>query len=200
MNYLNLNLSKHLRAAICACALAFGLSAGIQKIAAQGLINPGFETGNFSGWTVTGPFLGVPGGGHTGSFCAYCGSGMNDNGTVGDLLSQTITTVPGANYDISIWVAGSANGGAAETYIDWNGAKVLDLSDATFSGWTQLEATALATGTQSTVGFGSRNDPSAYYFDDASVVAAVPEPSAMVLTGLGLAGLWAFRRSTASRN
>jgi PEP-CTERM motif len=156
------------------------------------LANPGFETGDYSGWTVTGPFLAVQGVGHTGSFSSYCGAGLNDNGTTGDLLSQTFATTQGLNYDVSIWVIGNG-GGASEAYISWDNVKVLDLYNMDFPSWTQLEITITADATTSTVGFGSRNDPSAFNFDDASVTLT-PEPSVLALAGVALAGFVVFRR------
>lgn len=176
-------------------ALLLGLAAS-PKTKAGLIVNPGFETGSFSGWATTGPYLRVEGGGHSGSFDAYCGAGTSDNGTIGDLLSQTFTTVPGQNYNISIWVNGSSSGQFGEIYIQWDNSKVLDLSDPDFSGWTELQVTATATSSSSSVGFGSRNQPAAYSFDDANV-SVVPEPSAMIWVGLLFAGL--LLRAVASK-
>jgi hypothetical protein len=174
--------------------LLAGLAASPRVSADNLLANPGFETGNFTGWSTTGPFMQVQGGGRTDNFRVYCGSGMNDNGTVGDLFSQSVITTPGMSYDISIWVDGMA-GGPTEAYIEWDSVKVLDLSSTDFAGWTQLQVTVTASSGSSTVGFGSRHDPGAYRFDDASVtLSVVPEPSTFALGALGLAGLWILRR------
>jgi hypothetical protein len=166
--------------------------ASAQSVRADNLLtNPGFETGNFNGWSAVGPFLGLQSG-HTGSFSAYCGAGYNDNGTVGDLFSQTIPTTPGLNYDVSLWVLGSGGSGPAEAYVLWDGGKVLDLNNPSFNSWTQLEVTVTATAETTTVGFGFRNQPAAYLLDDASV-SQTPEPSALALAGMALAGFVIYR-------
>jgi hypothetical protein len=161
------------------------------------LTNPGFETGNFSGWSAAGPFLGLQAG-HTGSFSAYCGSGYNDNGTVGDLFSQTVTTTPGLNYEVSLWVIGNGGAGPDEVYVLWDGSRILSLANQTYGAWTQLEVTVMATSASSTVGFGFRNQPANYDFDDAvvtpNVIVQTPEPSTVTIGALGLAGFVAYRR------
>jgi hypothetical protein len=155
------------------------------------LTNPGFETGSFSGWNVVGPFLGIQGG-HNSTYSAYCGAGPGDNGTTGDLFSQTIPTTVGLNYDVSLWVVGTS-GGNGNNYILWDGARVLDEVNQNFGDWTQIEVRVEATSASSTVGFGFVSNNS-YNFDDASVALATPEPSTLAIGGLAVAGLAFWRR------
>jgi len=69
--------------------------------AAIPVTNPGFETGNFAGWTQFGDagFTGVDGNRvHSGSFAAYFG-----NGSPGG-ISQDLATTIGQTYQISFWL------------------------------------------------------------------------------------------------
>jgi hypothetical protein len=177
-----------------AAALLLALGANPSARADNLLTNGDFETGSLAGWTVQGPFIGVQGGGYSGNFSLYCGSGMNDNGSVGDRLSQTFATVPGESYDLSIWAFGQVNGGLGEVYFDWNQTRALDLSNPDFVGWTELRVSVTATDSQSTFVFGSRNNPSAYLFDNASVSpTVVPEPSIAALAAFSFACLLLIR-------
>jgi hypothetical protein len=155
------------------------------------LTNPGFETGNFSGWNAVGPFRGINGG-HLSNFSAYCGAGFGDNGTTGDLFSQTIPTTPGLNYDVSLWVIGTS-GGNGDNYIIWDGTRVLDQPNQDYSDWTQITVRVPATATSTTVSYGFYSG-NAYLFDDASVALATPEPSTLALGGLATAALALWRR------
>lgn len=102
------------------------------------LINSGFETGDFSGWTVTGnsPYSGVNTAGHVipGVYSGFVpttvviNSGANaayavvctpttanpaciPSGNQGDYLdlSQTLTLIPGDTYDVGFWVASGSS-------------------------------------------------------------------------------------------
>lgn len=149
------------------------------------LTNPGFETGDFSGWSKVGPFTGIQAG-HNSTYSAYVGAGFGDNGSVGDLLSQTIATTPGLTYDVSLWVTGSS-GGNGDNYILWDGNRVFDSVNPDYGDWTKLETTVTATSSSSTVSFGSYSG-NAYLFDDAVVAVPTPEPSTFAIGLMALAG------------
>src|SRR5437773_4432346 len=81
---------------LCACALFFVGAAGQAK--ADLVVNGGFETGDFTGWTVAASFTFVdpasPGVGGAGGFATHSGSFYAAMGSVGALgtISQTLST------------------------------------------------------------------------------------------------------------
>ncbi len=87
-----------------AASLPFTLSVG------QSIVNNGgFETGDFTGWTLNASsrydFVTTSSGWvHSGSY----GAALGQSGSLG-YLSQTLTTSPGQNYLLSLWVANPTN-------------------------------------------------------------------------------------------
>ena len=162
------------------------------------ITNCGFETGDLTGWTVTGNtgYTGVTTGTdfayspHSGSFYAFQGAVGSEN-----FLGQTFADSAGATYAISLWM--NSDGTTPNEYdVEWNGTTLLDQTNIpNTDGWTEL--TFLATGTGSdTLSISSRDDPAYLATDDVVVVAAVPEPAALALMSVGLAfaGFAARRR------
>jgi hypothetical protein len=169
-------------------ALALGVS---HASAGNLLVNPGFETGDFTGWTQSGNtgFTGVDSSSpHTGNFNV-------DTGPVGSLgfISQTVATTGGSHYVLSGWLQ-SDGATPNEFVIQFNGVTVLDLVDEPQHGYVLESVMVVGTGND-TVSFGFRNDPGFFQFDDANL-SSVPEPTSMMLCGIGLVGLsgYALRR------
>ncbi|MDP9040034.1 MAG: PEP-CTERM sorting domain-containing protein [Acidobacteriota bacterium] len=160
------------------------------------MANCGFETGNFSGWTVTdtsgntlvaatSASAGVTA--NSGTYVALLGA--TDGGT----LQQTLTDVAGQVYDFSFYLQNEPSPGF--TGPDSFGVSVIDGSSNTT---TLMSATAIDqtsgytlytfqfTGTGSdTISFNDLNSPSYYNVDDVSVAAHAPEPSSLALMGTG---------------
>lgn len=177
-------------ARVLACALCLCGSAG--SVRADGpelIVNGGFETGDFTGWTVTqsGNYsdIGVDGvGPHNGLYSAYFGS-LEPY----DTISQTIATGYLTTYNLSFYLDSSRSSTYRSVfYVDFGGYVFFFLTngdpDFPFQQFN-FELTAYSTSTVLT--FGAYNEADYYTLDDISLT--VPEPRASWLFGAGLAAL-----------
>ncbi len=159
--------------------------------------NGSFETGDFTGWTVSGDtgFVGVcdvstcPGGfaPEDGNFAAYFGP-------VGDMatISQNIATTPGDSYSLSFYLANPVGG--TPNYFDVTfGSSSFSFSNFGVAfGWQQFTLTTVATSGETPLSFTFRNDPAYWFLDNVSVSQSggtVPEPGTIVLFGTGILGI-----------
>ena len=186
---------KHAFYGILALVSLLGL--GITQSARANLItNGGFETGDFSGWTVFGndndvvgaqPFT-LP---HSGNFQALFASGDNS-------ITQNVTTTPGSSYVISFWLAPNVRqGGLPSVSVNWGGSNILSDSFTSPFGYTEYTFTvdALSSATPLQFQFSSIFG-NVFYLDDISVTTAgVPDGGSSVsLLGLALFGVAVLRR------
>jgi hypothetical protein len=159
---------------------------------AQNLVtNPGFETGDLTGYTFTGP-VGTDSTAHTGNFAAE----FNGVETFGD-LTQNITTVAGNSYLITFFLQNSA-GPNNEFKASFAGSLGVDVLNAAAFGYTQYSFTEVATSTTSVLEFDAFQDPSRFHLDDISVTPA-PEPTQYIAMGLGMIGLCALALTARKR-
>ena len=182
------------------------------------VLNGGFETGDFSSWTVTeaspsSTDLAVHSGASSGSFSAAFAAVIAGDY---DSISQTVPTVNGQQYTFSFFLAGqfASEQGAELTRLArrgdatldpvadfqafWNGTMVLDVPAGSQSQFDFAQFTFNETGSGSDViTFKGYNVPSAYSLDDVSV-ATTPEPSALAFTlaGVALVMVRGMRRKT----
>jgi hypothetical protein len=157
------------------------------------VLNGGFETGDFTDWTLdgdAGTYDYVDDGStvtaiqpHTGSYFAALGeSGFQA------YLTQTLPTLPGRPYLLSLWM-NSPNWSPYEPNefsVAWNGNKLFDQVNIPpitnpSSGWTNLEFIVTATNDASVLQIGGRDDNYYLGLDDVSVV---PLPLASLQTSL----------------
>lgn len=156
--------------------------------------NPGFETGNYNGWTVSGGNYLSTSEAHSGT---YGSVSYGDN-----FLSQTLPTVIGQKYTVSFFLA-------------WGGAS--QLFSASFAGFTgtSLDASPLssaympytfnvvATTTSSLLYFDFGFTGTSWDLDDVSVTPSAPVPDAantlalLSVATIGALGLreWHTRRA-----
>ncbi len=166
----------------CGAAAAAALAA---PLAHASLANGGFESGDFSGWTLSSAddFAFVtdllP---RSGGFHAAFG-----DGGAGSTLSQTFATSPGTRYVVSFWL--QLDDGATPNSFSWSWDGALQgppMSDLTAGfDYTELTAVLTATAATTTLAFNFVNPNSFWLLDDVSV-AVIPEPgrAALMLAGL----------------
>ena len=192
---------------------AMASSSSCDAIAGNLVANCGFETGDFTGWTVSGNnvnpggvYYGVDGfDSHSGNYGAYMSQNfMNGETTVN--LGQTLSTVAGAQYQVTFWVEQDTAPTLGYTHTfsaTWNGVTTMLSLTPTVSSpgavgvWTEYTFTETATSASTALLFAFLNDDSYWSFDDVSVVL-LPEPPAGVLAGTALFALLLLRRKYAA--
>ena len=171
-----------------------------QPISANLIANGGFETGDFTGWTLTGnvtPSTRVTTASddptvihvHSGIYGVVSGPHPPDV-----YLSQSLATTVGQTYIVDFWLA--ASGGPPNHFsVNWNGTSLSSMVDSPSFSFTEFNFAVTGTGSD-TLQFDMNNTGLAWGLDDVSVTPTpTPEPGSLVLVALGLAGLgWSRRR------
>jgi hypothetical protein len=174
-------------------------------IAGNVVANCGFETGDFTRWTLNntnatgGQTFGFDEGPNSGSYFAALGN-VGSDGSVSRALAGTAA---GQTYTFSFYLA-SDGGTPSDFQAQWDGVSLVSLTNPPATPYTLYSFTVTSTGADS-INFIERNDPSYWGLDDVSVVAstATPEPSSLfgsfLLLGL-LAGCGAIYKRRKLQN
>ena len=170
--------------------------------------NCGFETGDFTGWTLSGNTLN-PGDNYygvdaydanSGNFGAYMSQDFVDDGTAPVDLSETLATTLGDTYQVSYWLEQDTAPTTGFTHAfssTFGGTTLQSLAPTvalpgTVGIFTEYSFAETATAPSTTLQFAFENDDQFWSFDDVSVVAvaaATPEPSTGLPGGLALGAL-----------
>ncbi len=159
--------------------------------------NGGFETGDFSFWTMSGSLNSAYALVTTNSPYVHSGQYGAQLGPVGSLgyLSQTLTTSIGQLYLVSLWL-NSPNGATPNEFlVAWNGTNLFDQVNVGATGWTNLQFLATAARTSTVLEFGLRNDPSYFGLDDIFVYPITPPQFQTVTLTKGTVGFgWSAQK------
>ena len=163
------------------------------------IVNEGFETGDFTGWTTGAnsfPMSIVTSPVESGIYAAQI-AGFSNNP---DTLSQTVADTAGQSYVLSF--SRYVNDGAptVSLNVSWNGNSVFsELNPATVDIYQTFALNVVGSGSDALI-FTSANDPSTTYLDNVSLTptATTPLPSTwlMLLSGFVGLGFFAYRGTT----
>ena len=134
--------------------------------------NGGFETGDLTGWGSDQEGAAVT------SDLRYVHSGIYgvQLGTVGSLghLMQTLPTIPGSNYLISLWLNNTNGASPNEFKVIWNQALLYRAANMPALAWTNIQLTVTASTSNDTLQLAFQQDPQYLGLDDVSVTSIAP--------------------------
>jgi len=162
------------------------------------LLNPGFETGDLTGWTTSG-FTAVDTDAHSGTWSAFT-SGNN-------YIEQEFASIPDSQVtEVSMWIkqpnAGSVYINAVDLLYDDGSSNEFVPEPANSGGWAKEDVTSLLDPLKNldglrVWGYTMGGDADFTYYDDLVVNASVPEPASLAALGLGAIALIRRRQQRA---
>jgi len=183
---------KYVLSVVTLFALLVGASAPAR---ADIVVNGGFETGDFSGWTLNDPSLGTFVSSAFGGYVPNSGqyfAALGASGLLGT-VSQDLNTTAGSTYTLDYFLA-SDGFTPNEFAVAWGGTTLFDQVNIPAQGYVEYTFQVTATGASTNLTFFERDDNGFLSLDDVSATAnAVPEPSSFTLFVLGMAGIVGYR-------
>jgi hypothetical protein len=160
----------------------YSAAAGVTLAPDQSILfNGGFETGDFTDWTLAGDtyvgnalYNGVVDAqslNGDGAGCVHSGvygAAMGESGYLA-YLSQSVATIPGQSYLISLWLQNPKDDTGQEYAVIWNSNTLVDVPSPGAFAWTNLTFIVPATDISSVLQIGARNDNHVFGLDDVSV-------------------------------
>jgi hypothetical protein len=165
----------------------------VSLIVSESLVqNGGFETGDFTDWTLNGD--GYPDNFVTNSVSVNIGTRRHPNvltidphsgsyfAVFGEIsvqayLSQSLPTAIGQKYLLSLWLdnplAGSS-GNPNEFSVSWNGSTLYDQQNIAAFGWSNMQFVVTSTGGSTLLQIGGRDDNIYLGLDDVTMTPIFP--------------------------
>ena len=191
-------------------ALAFATAAS-----AQSVTNPGFESGDLSGWSTFGLGwrIGTGDDAHDGTYGFVCDILDTHVGEEWRGVYQSVSVTGGETYDAGVWIRSVSVSSSASWFelqwLDSGGSPISQLQSSsvtadqafTYMGLTGAVAplnavSASIRGIVHMESLPASGDSDFHIFDDFSIVpqSAIPEPGTLFLIATGAIGLVARRR------
>jgi len=134
--------------------------------------NGGFETGDLTGWGSDQEGAAVT------SDPRYVHSGIYgvQLGTVGSLghLTETLPTIPGSNYLVSLWLNNTNGASPNEFKVTWNQSLLYRATNMPSLAWTNIQLTVGASTSNDIFQLAFQQDPQYFGLDDVSVTSIAP--------------------------
>jgi hypothetical protein len=151
------------------------------------IINGGFDTGDFTGWTVSSiqpnngslEVVNMSNYVHSGS----SGAALGASGSLGSIY-QYVPTWPGGKYLLSLWLHSPDGQTPNQFQVLWNGTLLYSANNLPAGPWTNLQFAVSAVSSRALLMIRGRDDPSALAMDDISLVSTTP-PALQNVTASG---------------
>jgi len=169
------------------------------SLASAGLVNGNFDTGDFTGWSVSGNGIGIDTTFFKSPCCDAAFSALPTDANIG-VLSQSVATTPGQGAKIKFQLldeAGSFGNTFTVTFGTFSQDITGDLAAFAYTPFTLAIPSADISGISTLLSLSGSNDQAAWNLDNVSVTigaVGIPEPASLGIFGVALLGMFSARR------